>query len=546
MNNELVDKYIFWYKECFNIIDDDDEICIHLNNTRNSSSGFFPIISYPLILYTNTIIECNITIILDKQNIDNYFKFYNGISWVKFNLIKNVLFYEGDIKICKGLRIGFREEAYNINKIIIKSINLKINQNDIYVNINNKNTQFTIINNIETSPKLKQLEITNIKNESGITSLICHNISAKILHIKYCNILNIQHCFGSRTTPYQFINVHPFDIELTNKQIEYYINHLILDCNLIDIIEMPLFYLDYHFSNYCHFYKDTVCYINLFLELQKEIPNLKILIFKNKYPPFVLEFFHMFKLYDSIYFFEERNKNKTIFKHLYVGKYLINKTEDFKYFDLIYPFLNKLFNKYYEETTPRTEKIYISRRLRSKNEIDKIGECNYINRGCLNELEVVNFLISKNYKEIWIEDYDLIEKIKLFNKCSNIICSAGAFEINFFLIKKCNITIINTPCYNSSHKEHLLKRNINDYNMFNQTSLIYTKELINRVNNLKENNEEIYKNIMNLFESYQLNDMLDHKVFIPLLNKLYSSGSYPFIILLDKFKLSYETNSTPW
>jgi hypothetical protein len=201
--------------------------------------------------------------------------------------------------------------------------------------------------------------------------------------------------------------------------------------------------------------------------------------------------------------------------------------------------MNKLFNDYYDESIVRTEKIYISRRLRNEQEFEKIGECNYLNRGCLNEVEIVDFLKTENYKEIWIEDYNIIEKIKLFNKCSHIICSAGAFEINYFLIKNCNITIIDSPCYGSMHKEHLLKRNTNEYNIFNQTALIYTKELINRVNNLKEHNEEIFKKIMNNIDSYQLNDRLEHKVFIPLLNNLHSGGSYPFIILLEEFKLLY-------
>ena len=207
------------------------------------------------------------------------------------------------------------------------------------------------------------------------------------------------------------------------------------------------------------------------------------------------------------------------------------------YFDLAYPFLNTLFNEYHDDSIIKTDKIYISRRLRNDKEKDKIGECNYLNRGCLNEVDVVNFLKTKNYKEIWIEDYNIIEKIKLFNKCSHIICTAGAFEINYFLIKNNNITIINSPCYGSMRKEHLLKRNTNEYNMFNQTALIYTKELINRINNLKEYNEEIFKKILNNFDSYQLNDRLEHKVFIPLLNSLYSGGSYPFIILLEEFKL---------
>ena len=41
---------------------------------------------------------------------------------------------------------------------------------------------------------------------------------------------------------------------------------------------------------------------------------------------------------------------------------------------------------------------------------------------------------------------------------------------------------------------------------------------------------------MNTLESYQLNDRLENNIFIPLLNSLYSGGSYPFIILLEEFK----------
>jgi hypothetical protein len=528
-------ELIYWYKNCFSVKIQESKIHLYLNNNLNPSAGFFPNLGYPLILHTNNIIKCKLIIKLNNSNKKNCLKFYNGISWCKFILNENILIYDGKIKLCKKIRIGFLDEAYNTGELVFDSIEL-IFKDDNINKLQKTNNNFTIIKKDEISQQFKNLKITNFKQETGVTSLNCNNIPAHILHIKLGLILNVQHSFVSRCLPFQFINMHPFDIELTTQKIEYYINRLVSYYNNFNIIKTPLFYLDYHFINYCHFYKDTVCYINIFLKLKKKIPDLKILLFNKKYPPFVLEFFRTFQLYNSIYFFEERDKNKTLFENLYVGKFLINKESDYKYFDLVYPFLNNLFNTYYDDSITRTEKIYISRRLRNDKEVQKIGECNYLNRGCLNEVDVINFLKTKNYKEIWIEDYNLIEKIKLFNKCSHIICTAGAFEINYFLIKNCNITIINSPCYRSRNKEQLLKRNINEYNMFNKTTFIYTSELINRVTNLKENNEEIFKKIMNTLESYQLNDRLENNIFIPLLNSLYSGGSYPFIILLEEFK----------
>ena len=198
-------EIIRWNKECFSIKNKESKIYICLNhNNINSGTGFFPSIDYPLILHTNDIKKCKLIIKLNNSNNKNYLKFYNGISWCKFNFNNNEFIYEGEIKICKRLRIGFLDEAYNVNEIIFDSIELII-KDDYINNLLTTDNNIIIIKRDEIKQKFKQLEITNFKKETGFTSLICNNIHAQILHIKFGTILNVQHSFISKYTPFNLL-----------------------------------------------------------------------------------------------------------------------------------------------------------------------------------------------------------------------------------------------------------------------------------------------------------------------------------------------------
>ena len=232
------------------------------------------------------------------------------------------------------------------------------------------------------------------------------------------------------------IDKNSYNLETSEKIIKKYNNY---DNSII-------FNIDGNIINYLHFIESTLPLIKIYFDLKKYIKDLKVTLSCksiNNVPNFIKEFYNFYGLND-IDIHEDLNQN-TIYKNILLFYYNEDK---------LYPptWSNKYFYSIYDEITNKInlqkkkiqtyDYIYISRRYIKHN---NIGMDNRISRKLINEDKLVTFLEKYNFKEIFLEEYNLVDKIHLLNSAKLIIHNYGAGIINHFFTKNNNIFLFYGP-----------------------------------------------------------------------------------------------------
>ena len=121
--------------------------------------------------------------------------------------------------------------------------------------------------------------------------------------------------------------------------------------------------------------------------------------------------------------------------------------------------------------------IYISRRTWIRKEKINIGEDNTQKRKCLNEDKLVELLINNyDYHEVFMEEFNMIDKIKLLENCENIICLNGSTVATFTFIKNKNIIILDSYEQKVSIINKVTVDYIKKYNNINILDFSYSNE----------------------------------------------------------------------
>lgn len=208
----------------------------------------------------------------------------------------------------------------------------------------------------------------------------------------------------------------------------------------------PLFFFCYNVNNYYHFLYDTLPYLISYLELKKEIKNLKLLTNNFKYR-FVLEFLKLLCIEkeDLIII-----KDNIIYENIYIStSYTHDIDSNLPPRKEIFDFYEMLIEKAKEKNNKDIklyDKIYISRRTHIHNKLDNIGTNYTTRRKLVNEDQLVKKLIKKGYQEIFTENLTTIEKILLFNSAKNICgCIGGGIANVVFCKKEANLEAIISP-----------------------------------------------------------------------------------------------------
>lgn len=213
----------------------------------------------------------------------------------------------------------------------------------------------------------------------------------------------------------------------------------------------PLFFFIYNTDNYYHFIYDTLPYLISFLELKKEINNLKLLMnypnqSKKDFYKFVIEFLELIGIgLDDIII----AKNNTLYKNIFISN---SYTHDFDSNapprKEIYNFFKEISNKVNKTNKTFPKKIYISRRSWIHNDFSNIGT-NYTTRRRLeNEDELVSFLTNQGYEEVFTETLSTIEKIQLFANAEEIVGTIGGGICNVLFSKEnTKLNVINSPYF---------------------------------------------------------------------------------------------------
>lgn len=203
------------------------------------------------------------------------------------------------------------------------------------------------------------------------------------------------------------------------------------DNSVKNIVMEPLFFFIYNTDNYFHFLYDSLPYLISFLNLKKEIPNIKLLMQfpneqKKEFYPFVLELLELLNISnDDIVIVDEY----TEYKEIYVS---ISYTHDFdsnlpprkEIYDFYQNIVNIVKEKYtLDKETPK--KIYISRRTWLHNDFSNIGTNYTTRRRLVNEDELVEKLFSQGFVEVFTENLSTIEKIMYFANATQVVGAIG-------------------------------------------------------------------------------------------------------------------------
>jgi len=239
-------------------------------------------------------------------------------------------------------------------------------------------------------------------------------------------------------------------------------------------VELPvcddlMFFFVYNMDNYYHFLYDSLPYLITYLELRKT-RNIKLLV---NYPneqtkkmyKFVEEFLDILGIKESDVEFIQQ---KVIYKNIIVSDSYTHGI------DSNLPPRNEIYNLYEDianlvqpknKNLPR--KIYISRRSWKHNDYSNIGT-NYTTRRCMtNETELVDYLQSNGYEEIFTELLDITEKISLFKNATHIVGTIGGGMANvLFSPKECKVVTICSPGFLDINKRFI-------YSMCNTNLYLY-------------------------------------------------------------------------
>jgi hypothetical protein len=224
-----------------------------------------------------------------------------------------------------------------------------------------------------------------------------------------------------------------------------------IDSNFTHKEDNPLFFFIYNTDNYYHFIYDTLPYLISFLELKKEINNLKLLMTypnqgKKDFYKFVVEFLELIGITSDDIIIAKSN---TLYKDIFISN---SYTHDFDSNapprKEIYNFFKEISNKVNKTNKNFPKKIYISRRSWIHNDFSNIGT-NYTTRRRLeNEDELVSFLINQGYKEVFTETLSTIEKIELFSNAEEIVGPIGGGICNVLFSKEnTKLYVINSPYF---------------------------------------------------------------------------------------------------
>ena len=197
-----------------------------------------------------------------------------------------------------------------------------------------------------------------------------------------------------------------------------------------NICNIPLFFFIYNTDNYFHFLYDSLPYLISYLQLKREIPQLKLLMQypnqqKKDFYPFVTEFLEILNIKNEDIVIVDNN---TIYKEIYIStSYTHDIDSNLPPRKEIYEFYKNIVenvkSKYKIENTPK--KIYVSRRTWLHNNFSNIGTNYTTRRKLVNEDELVEKLQNEGFAEVFTENLTTIEKILYFANATHVVGAIG-------------------------------------------------------------------------------------------------------------------------
>lgn len=214
--------------------------------------------------------------------------------------------------------------------------------------------------------------------------------------------------------------------------------------------ENSVFFFIYNMDNYFHFIYDTLPYLISFNKAKEINPQTKLLMNypagKNQFYKFVLEFLDILGIKENDIVIADGD---TKYKKIYVStSYTHDFDSNLPPRNEIYDFYQEIINKVKIDNTDLPKKIYISRRSWLHGDMSNIGTNYTTRRKLVNEDDLVKFLISVGYEEIFTETFTTQQKIAIFRNAENVVGAIGGGVCNVLFSKpECKLTTLVSPYF---------------------------------------------------------------------------------------------------
>jgi hypothetical protein len=327
------------------------------------------------------------------------------------------------------------------------------------------------------------------------------------------------------------ILISPYDEKIMslNKDSFYDDNKfdLLLDINISNLknISEPVFFFIYNFDNYYHFLYDTLPYLYLYLELKKNINNLKLLVnYPNKnmnnFYKFNTEFLSKIIDLNDLIIHDINNIYDIIYisSSLTHGGFSNNKPRK-EIYDIYNIIKNNIDYDNINEKYKFIKKIYISRRTWINKDVSNIGTNYTTRRKMINEDLVVEKLINNfEFTEIFCENLTTDEKIYIFSNADIICGSIGGGMANLlFSNSDTKSIIINTPYFLEINYRFKYSMENTKYIYFNDVETYYSNNnkisLYSRCKIITTKHDNIYYNKIG-----EITNIIDNNYYINLSN----------------------------
>ena len=241
-------------------------------------------------------------------------------------------------------------------------------------------------------------------------------------------------------------------------------------------VEDPAFYFIYNTDNYYHFIYDTLPYLITFKYLRKRINNLKLLMNypnfqSDRFYPFVKEILEILEITDDDIIIADGS----IYSQIYISSSYThgddsNKPPREEIYSLYKEIVENIKqNNKIKKVYPK--KIYISRRTWLHNDFSNIGTNYTQRRKMVNEDELVEYLVSMGYEEVFTEKLSTIDKILLFSDVESVVAPIGGGSCNvLFSNKNCNHICIVSPTFLDVNYRFIYSLDKVNTKYFNETS----------------------------------------------------------------------------
>jgi hypothetical protein len=322
-------------------------------------------------------------------------------------------------------------------------------------------------------------------------------IEDRVLHLpkdsngRAINLYKLQDCvFVNNATHYPKVLVHSRECNKVFNLIDEKVMSLqnvvetstsIATPNYSKEVCFDVFFFTYNTDNYYHFVYDTLPYLISYLALREQ-KDIKLLMNypnpqKDSHYKFVLEFLELLGIQQSdILILQKDIKYNNVYISDSYTHGLDSNLPPRQEIHQLYELIKQEALKKSVRDFPK--KIYISRQAWKHNDLSNIGT-NYTSRRLLlNEQEVVDYLATIGYEEVFTELLSTREKIQLFSNVTDVVGAIGGGLVNtLFGDTKCTLTPICSPGFLDVNKRFLHCFSQVYVNLFEHTSLASNETL---------------------------------------------------------------------